>query len=356
MSFFKTFFSVFQIFLCVFFGIHDYSEGSCETPAECSKCYHTKAPAPGHNYVDGSCTACGQREVYGLGETWVVDGMWELTVNSVKPHILCNKYENDREGYTNEQVVLVEYTYKNIGRPDHNGSGLYIRPETVYDEKMVLANDDYFCYCGYQEIPEFISIGSSCRVVMAVALENDSDEITIIFSQTDSYKQKHTVTFKVPVGQSGNSNNNASQNSKLGLDETWVVDDQWELTVNSVTPHRFCNDHINEYYELKNKQVVLVSYTYKNLHYLPANLDRLYMYPDEYYDESMREADGYLCSCGARKYPQEIIMGASCDVVDAVVLEKDSDEMTIYFEQYDDEGVKYTATFVVPIEDPKNEK
>lgn len=45
----------------------------------------------------------------------MVDGQWKFTVNPVTLHRLCNSYTNKREEYTDEQVIRIDYTYKNLG-------------------------------------------------------------------------------------------------------------------------------------------------------------------------------------------------------------------------------------------------
>lgn len=116
---------------------------------------------------------------YSAGETWVVDNQWEFTINSVDSHSLCNSYSNKRNEYSDEQVVLIDYSYKNLG---YTGSfqDLYFSSISfdVYDEDGESAKT-YACTHG--QSPKVCAIGTKCsNATEAYVLKNESDYITII--------------------------------------------------------------------------------------------------------------------------------------------------------------------------------
>ncbi len=50
--------------------------------------------------------------VYGIGDTWEEDGLFSITINSVTPTDERNEFYDGEEP---AEVVIVDYTYKNIG-------------------------------------------------------------------------------------------------------------------------------------------------------------------------------------------------------------------------------------------------
>lgn len=174
----------------------------------CDVCCHTydkKLPATGkHHTVHGICTICGKNngseysKVYTVGQTWVVNGQWEFTVNSVKLHKLCNNVTNAIEGYTDEQVVIINYTYKNIG---YNGPvlDLYINniDFIVHDEYGDKASV-YSCI-GIKQA-KAIKKGESCTAEEDFVLKNFSHGILLEVSQyvdDGSYKENATFVLKI---------------------------------------------------------------------------------------------------------------------------------------------------------------
>ena len=170
---------------------HNYSAATCTSPAKCS-CGATNGSALGHSYSGGVCSRCGGKDssyvkTYSLGETWVVDGQWEFTVNSVTTHSLCNHYSNSAGGYTNEQVIIIDYTYKNIG---YTGSSidLYISSSAfnVYDETGEAAKT-YACI--HVNAPKECIIGTKCTAQEDYVLMNNSSNITLSVSRYTSNGQ-----------------------------------------------------------------------------------------------------------------------------------------------------------------------
>ncbi|MBO5858449.1 MAG: hypothetical protein J6R20_01565 [Clostridia bacterium] len=290
MGFLSAILAIFQFVLCLFFGVHSYTDPTCTEPARCTICgiYKQYGYTPGHDFTNATCTepktctVCGFTEgeprghlyysdgicgrcgsirveddlnnpdykIYGLGETWIVDGQWEVTINSVTTHRLCNKYANEHYGYTNQQVVLVNYTYKNIGY-NKDGSGLFLYPDTYYDEFLTKA-DDYLCNCGARKYADRIIAGASCNVVDAVVLENNSNEITIYFEHYDSNSVKQRATFLVPVD--GNNNNNNNDNN----DDNYIPSE-----ANKAGIKKF-KDHCKNYGTYSSGEYVVSDITYSS--------------------------------------------------------------------------------------------
>lgn len=175
---------------------HNWEEATCTKPQTCRRCNETTGSAKGHQYRGENCTLCGITRTYSMGETWIVDGQWEFTVKSITVHSLCNSYANKMDGYTNEQVILIEYTYKNLG---YTGAiqDLYISSIAfdVYDE----AGRAVKLYaCTHEEIPKECVIGTSCTASQAYIMPNNNSKVKLVVEKYTSNGQgEKQATFEL---------------------------------------------------------------------------------------------------------------------------------------------------------------
>lgn len=181
---------------------HSWNSATCTSPKKCSNCGTTSGSVLGHNYSGEKCATCGETnpnytKIYSLGETWTVDGNWEFKVNSVKTHYLCNSYTNSREGYTNEQVVYIDFTYKNIGYTRSNGL-LHFALFNTYDETGEGA-ESYACT--HENPRKQCPIGTSSKSQLSYVLNNDSTEITFMVQQLTNNATMEKAIFKLPISQ-----------------------------------------------------------------------------------------------------------------------------------------------------------
>ena len=159
--------------------------------------------------MDGVCIYCSERDPFytkpteeiTIGETWIVDGQWEVTINSVTIHYACNRFNSISD---NEQVVIVNYTYKNLGYE----SGLSILVDTVYDENGE-AGQTYPCTHTEGSLKKLVVTGSSCTLEKAFVLPNKSSQIKIYVEKypDDTYADENglfgklSATFTIYVEQ-----------------------------------------------------------------------------------------------------------------------------------------------------------
>lgn len=138
--------------------------------------------------------------MYGVGETWVVDGQWEFTITAVQEHRLCNSYSNGSHGYTDEQVVNVYYHYKNVGYKDELRIYVWGIHGSLYDGSGTEA-DSYACT--HEEDPKGVLVGGSTSASQSFVLDNRSDKLTLkmeIYGKDDSTDiNKYTATFSLPI-------------------------------------------------------------------------------------------------------------------------------------------------------------
>lgn len=132
-------------------------------------------------------------KVYQAGEKWIVNGQWEFTINSVQTTKNRNQFWNKDP----EQVVIINYSYKNLGY-SNSYMDLYFGSFTVMDEKGVVA-DSYPASIKYY--PKQTPVGAICdKAQEAYGLSNNSSEIIIQVHQYISGTfRDEKATFKVKV-------------------------------------------------------------------------------------------------------------------------------------------------------------
>lgn len=138
----------------------------------------------------------------------------------------------------------------------------------------------------------------------------------------------------------------SSESKEYGLGETWTVDGQWSLTVNSVST----TDYRNEFSEKAPAQVLIINYVYENIGYEDDFMDGLFF---DLENGQIVDSDGFM----GYSYPGEITdyaketpVGAKCKAQSCIGLDSESAEVKIILSKYDGTGTEHTATFILPIE------
>lgn len=129
-----------------------------------------------------------------IGETWEVDGMWKVTVNSVTP-------TDDRNEFSDldpAAVYVINYTYENLGYEDSIMDGLYISFEMgqIVDSQGSMG----FGYpAGEISLyPQAIPVGANHTAEEAIGLLNDGP-FSIILNEYDSKDNTHKAKFEFAV-------------------------------------------------------------------------------------------------------------------------------------------------------------
>lgn len=168
-----------------FFGKQS-EEATDENTESEAKVSDTQAPAE---------EASKEDKVYGLDEYWEVPGQWRLKINSVT----VSNDRFDMEKWNPAQVIIINYTYENLGYDDGSWN-LFMMPNTVVGSDKKVGQPYTANLTAYpQETPK----GAICDHAQAsFGLYAESDEVDIIFSQNtgeNSDYARYTATFKVPV-------------------------------------------------------------------------------------------------------------------------------------------------------------
>ena len=135
-----------------------------------------------------------------------------------------------------------------------------------------------------------------------------------------------------------------SETKTYGVGDTWEVDGQWKMTVDSVES----TDERNEFEESDPAQVVVVRYHYENIGYEDSDgiMDGLYLSLDS---GQVVDAEGNMCSeyplGSLDEYAQETPVGAKCEAATAFGLKAEGNELTVNMNQYDGNGEEQKAVF-----------
>lgn len=157
-------------------------------------------------------------------------------------------------------------------------------------------------------------------------------------------------------GGNNNSNNTSTTSSKqnnvqtLNVGDTWTVDGQWKLTINSVTT----TNYRNPYSDHKPAQVVYISYSYENLGYYNTfyKEDMLYFALDPDVETTIIDSNGEV----AYSYPgedggaKEIPNGAKCmNATSCIGLNNVSDTITLSISKYDGNENKQMVKYILNV-------
>ena len=134
-----------------------------------------------------------EETVYGVGDTWTVDGQWNFTIDSVEATDQRNEFEESNP----EQVIYIKYHYENLGYEDEDGimDGLYISPEQVIDsdgnvctEYPINPEDIY---------PQETPVGAKCTAGIAFGLAKAGSPVTMNLSVYDGHGTEQTAKFNL---------------------------------------------------------------------------------------------------------------------------------------------------------------
>ena len=136
-----------------------------------------------------------ETESFEIGQTWTVDGQWELTVDAVTEISDRNEFSDKNPN----AVYIIDYTYKNIGYEDETGfmNGLYISLDTgaIVDNGGIMG----YAYPGHFEYyPQETPVGAICKAQTCIGVENPGD-FDIKFTMYDSIGKSRSATFKLSV-------------------------------------------------------------------------------------------------------------------------------------------------------------
>lgn len=161
-------------------------------------CGGSEDPAPAEtnetNETQTEEPAAAEKTEYRVGETWTVDGLWEMTVTGVTETADRNEFD-DRSPAA---VYVVDYTYTNIGYEDSTGlmDGLYFSiDESVIDSAGTMG----YSYPGDTSYyPQQTPVGATCTAQVCVGVDN-AGSFKLNVSQYDDNGNNYKATFLVEI-------------------------------------------------------------------------------------------------------------------------------------------------------------
>ena len=147
-----------------------------------------------------------------------------------------------------------------------------------------------------------------------------------------------------PAGNNDTNKTPTTQTkTEFNIGETWTVDGEWSLTVNSVS----ATEARNEFAETNPAAVYVLDFTYTNIGYTDESgiMDGLFFGMDESIVDSTGVM-GYSYPGDVTKYATEAPIGATCNAQSCIGVDN-AGTFKINVVKYDSKGNKQTATFVV---------
>lgn len=232
-----------------------------------------------HNWVDKDCENAKHCETCGLKDGEPAGHVWlDATCENAKYCEVCDKISGKALGHDYEITIIKdgvcleeEEILKKCKRCDDEISEKYI-----VKHEWVSATCDKAKYC------------KSCKIEEGVALGHTTDNGTC--SRCNQYIEK--------IYEAG---------------EKWIVEGEWEFTVDSVSKHRLCNSFSNSSKNLSSTEdkVILITYSYKNLGYKGFLQDLYFSTPTfKVYDDEGYAVDTYACT--HVEYPEVCVVGTAC--------------------------------------------
>lgn len=132
------------------------------------------------------------QDSYKIGDSWVVEGQWKVTVDSVEETSDRNEYAEQNPA----AVYIVTYTYENIGYEDDFMDGLYISLE---DGIVDNAGKMGYSYPGDISLyPQETPVGASCEAQACIGVDN-AGNFKINFNTYDGNGEKQSAVFDIEV-------------------------------------------------------------------------------------------------------------------------------------------------------------
>lgn len=135
--------------------------------------------------------------------------------------------------------------------------------------------------------------------------------------------------------------------------EKWIVDGQFEFTINSVVRHTICEDGHQSWSGINPTTAVIINYTYKNLSSDTLSIGK---YSFAVYDSTGVEGDESYFSnyCDHGSEAQSCIYGGSCTAKLPVALINDGNSVTIYITNNGHKGIFTINVADAPAEEEPN--
>lgn len=130
---------------------------------------------------------------YGIGDTWEVEGQWKLTIDGVKVTDERNEWSEEDPA----QVVVIDYTYENLGYEDQNGimDGLYF--DLDFQQIVDADGEMGYSYPVDVKYPDEVPVNARCSAQAGIGFNNEGNSFTMYVSQYDGNGKEQEATFVI---------------------------------------------------------------------------------------------------------------------------------------------------------------
>lgn len=283
------------------------SEGS-----KCSICgsiitAQKNTAALGHSFTNGECSRCGYSDPN------------QLNLEEYYSRVVYPAFDVKGNGYTTSLNIASNSIYiyftplKNVISGLHDGDSSYDKLWELYKSQSLEITNRLVDGCVSFDI---------LNVKVVYYVSNPFDEDKYLLECVNGVITYDYFKDYVP---------SVETQSSYGVGDTWIVPDQWEFTVDSVTTHYGCNQFADEN---DMPMFVTITFSYKNLGYV-GRVQNLFISSVSFdvYDETGEAAETYPCTHD--KASKVINVGSKCTgAQETYALYNKSDYITLVFEQY----------------------
>ena len=280
--------------------------------------------------------------IYHLGETWTVEDQWDFTITGVY-EVSERNPEGNNDIPAPEAVYLIEYIFTNTGYNqaaspvDPANMYMGISPKHVFDSLYDSQGDLAFFYNNFSDEfliqdTDFITVGDSAHYLETIGANHPGNLELTVSQYTDSNHQKvlHTATFQIETDDAPVVMNAVELSflvnddaKMLEIGKTWTVEDQWSLTINSITKTDERTDSNFSYYDVA--EVYIIDYSYTNINYSQVDITNgkeglRFLFTDRIFD-----FDGVQCgyyNLSGIKDSEYILPGETVNCQEAIAVSK----------------------------------
>ena len=147
---------------------------------------------------------------FSIGEKWVVNGEWELTILNAELHRDCE------DNTSMAQYVLITYSYKNLGNKNSSGLAFTNYDFNVYDGNGNIATK---CTCwDHTKSAEWIDVGTTATASVLFGFNSSTSTIKIVSSHYDSNYNTISANFTGTISTCNHSYENGKCNEVATCD------------------------------------------------------------------------------------------------------------------------------------------
>lgn len=238
---------------------------------------------------------------FSIGDTWEVEDQWSFKINGVYEITdRYSDYNSNSDVPDPEAVYVIDYEFKNLGyvheddedekTADNSGINTSNDPKAL---NMFMSESTFVDSQGesafYYLLRDFFgdtknaAIDETTHTWDVIGVNHKGDLSYTFEMDTDSKhgSKTHVATFELTPDPDPTEiallRYEIDDNAKrLTIGETWKVDDQWTLTINSVKKTNDRSKYSKVDYDVAD--VYVIDYTYTNINYSVNDQDGLYFF------------------------------------------------------------------------------